>query len=273
MKFLFTIALWALSFNVYSKDSIDAMLIVAANKHEDVTPEFLAAVGHIETGFQNIKSKKSSAAGVYQFTKTTWKQQLRDAPRSLGVSRKASVYDVKASTEIAAFFTQQNADNLRAKLRRNPTPGELYITHLLGPGGGLLMIKAPKWKRAADVVPDAVPGNKALFVNKNGDWLTVGQFRKNLSVRVNYLIKKYEPRIDRMEKELTERALDRAKPWRHWLKYDEPDYMEVSIEPHQYRVGTCSEMHRTPGYVNYCNHWPINFEAYALRRRHAMTKI
>ena len=267
------LALAATSFTAVAKENLETMLIAAANKHDHVTPELLAAIGHIETGFRNVKNKKSSAAGVYQFTQTTWKQQLKTAPKSLGVSRRASVYDVKASTEIAAFFTQQNADFLKSKLRRPATHGELYIMHLLGPSGGLAMIKAPKWKRAADVVPDAVAGNRNLFVNKNGQWISVSQFRKNLSARVERLMRAYAPKIDRMERELYERELDRQKPWRHWLTYAEIDFSEINIEYKNYVPGHCNANSKYLSFMSYCNHWPERFKAFAIRRKHVMSKI
>lgn len=273
MKHLLTfIVAMTIAFNAIAggKESIETMVITAANKHDDVSPEFLAAVGHIETGWRNIKSKKSSAAGVYQFTSSTWKSTLRSAPKSLGVSKRASVYDVKANTEMAAYFTQLNADFLRGKLRRDPTNGELYMAHLLGQSGSLDMIRAGKWRRAADVVPDAVPGNKRLFVDSKGRWLTVGQFRKSLHVRVTTLVKLYSPRIEKVTNDMYERELDRQKPWRHWLneEIDEPE--EFTVEPQPIRLGTCginSNLFHSPVA---CNDWPTRFEAFAIRRRHAM---
>lgn len=270
MKFLFIFVLWTFTFTTLAKESMEALVITAANKHEDVSPELLAAFGHIETGWRNVRSKKSSAAGIYQFTTSTWKATLKEAPKSLGVSKRASRFDVRANTEIAAFHTQQNADFLREKLRRDPTPGELYLTHLLGQSGGLSIIKAPRWKRAADVVPDAVAGNKPLFLDSKGRWLTAGQFRKTLSVKVVTLMRAYGPRIDKVTKEMYERELDRQKPWRHWLTADIEDPQPIAIEAQPIELGQCHAHSGWASVPTYCTPWNELFEAFAIRRRHPM---
>ncbi len=86
-------------------------------------------------------------------------------------------------------------------------------------------------------------------------------------------MKAYAPKIDRMERELYERELDRQKPWRHWLTAEETDFSEIVIEPSYVAVGSCSASSHHLSFMAYCNHWPEKFQAYALRRKHVMSKI
>jgi len=72
---------------------------------------------------------------------------------------------------MAAEYTAFSADMLRDAKGREPTKGELYAAHFLGPWGAVDMMKAAMRgePNAAALFPDAARANKPIFYDKAGN--------------------------------------------------------------------------------------------------------
>lgn len=142
----------------------------------------------------SAKAGTSSATGLFQFIDQTWLGMIKEhgAEHGLGqyadqISRTkggryvvadrqirreilALRYDAEISATMAAEFTRDSSFRLRATLGREPTGGELYAAHFLGPGGALQLIKAARSDdgSAASIFPDAARANRSIFYSKGG---------------------------------------------------------------------------------------------------------
>lgn len=140
------------------------------------------------------KAGTSSAAGLFQFIDQTWLGMIKEHGDEHGLGQYADQisqtrggryvvadrqirreilalrYDPEISATMAGEFTQDSADTLRGTLGREPTGGELYAAHFLGPGGALDLIRSAQAGEAsaASIFPDAARANRSIFYGKGG---------------------------------------------------------------------------------------------------------
>jgi hypothetical protein len=132
----------------------------------------------------------TSAAGLFQFTEQTWLSTLKQHGAKYGYARYAGLIeqtgdghyrvangdarkmvmdlrlDPHASASMAAELASGNASYLRGRVGRDPTSGELYAAHFLGPQGSAQLIQAVKstpQATASAIFPDAARANPAIF--------------------------------------------------------------------------------------------------------------
>lgn len=169
---------------------------------------FLMKTAHRESGFNPAaKSGASSAAGLFQFVGQTWLSTLKLHGAKHGYARYADLIqkgsdghyhvsgsdarravmdlrlDPHASSLMAGELTADSAAYLKGRTGRDPTAGELYAAHFLGPQGSAKLIEAAERHpsaTAAHLFPDAAHANKAIFY-PGGQAATVGQVLANLS--------------------------------------------------------------------------------------------
>ena len=165
--------------------------IRSASTATGVDFKFLVAQASLESGFQaDVKSKRSSAAGLFQFTSQTWLEMVRDhgakygqadlakeikaqASGRLVVADKATekqILDlrknVSLSAQMAAELTKTNASHLEKALGRTPSAADLHLAMLLGATGAVRFLKAHQANAtasAATVVPAAARENPTIF--------------------------------------------------------------------------------------------------------------
>ena len=126
--------------------------IRSASASTGVDFKFLLAQASLESGFQSdARSRRSSAAGLFQFTNQTWLQMMRDhgqkygqgalasrittqANGKLGVEDKATEQqilelrqNVELSAHMAAELTKTNAARLEKALGRKPGAYRLVV--------------------------------------------------------------------------------------------------------------------------------------------------
>jgi hypothetical protein len=156
--------------------------------------DYLLAAAKVESNLDpNVKSPTSSATGLFQFIEQTWLATLKLAGPALGYGRYAdaivqtpsgyvvpdagmrvAVMNLRrnpaANATMAGAFTRQNGIELRERLGRPATTGELYIAHFLGSNGAARLIiqaaTAPQSK-AADLFPSAAAANRSIFYDRN----------------------------------------------------------------------------------------------------------
>jgi hypothetical protein len=135
----------------------------------------------------------SSAAGLFQFVDQTWMATLKQYGAKHGYGGFADLIekgsdgrfrvdnagarravmnlklDPQASALMAGELTADHADYLRARVGREPTGGELYIAHFLGPQGSARLIEAARSQpgaSAASLFPDAASANRSIFYSQ-----------------------------------------------------------------------------------------------------------
>lgn len=169
---------------------------------------FLLSTAKRESGYNPLaRAGTSSAAGLYQFLEQTWLGALKRHGASHGYARYADLiqqgldgrfgvpgeearkavmelrFDPHASAIMAGELTAEHAAYLRGRTGREPTGGELYAAHFLGPQGSAKLIEAAANSPtvpAAALFPEAAAANHNVFF-RNGSPLSAGQVYADLS--------------------------------------------------------------------------------------------
>ena len=158
---------------------------------------FLMGTAKRESGFNpNAKAQSSSAAGLFQFVEQTWLSVVKRHGVSHGYARYAELiqqgsdgrytvpggpearkavmdlrYDPQAAATMAGELTSDHANYLRGRVGREPSGGELYAAHFLGPQGSAKLIEAYQANpgaNAAALFPEAASANRAIFYGDGG---------------------------------------------------------------------------------------------------------
>jgi hypothetical protein len=169
---------------------------------------FLMHAAKRESGYNpNAKARTSSAAGLFQFTDQTWLATLKQHGAKYGYARyadliqhggggryyvagaeaRANVMDLRMDPHAAALMAGElaadHAAYLRGRVGREPTAGELYVAHVLGPQGSAKLIDAVRVSPGASapaMFPQAAGANRAIFY-QGGRPATVAQVYANLT--------------------------------------------------------------------------------------------
>ena len=185
--------------------------IQQAARSTGISFEYLLTTARIESSLNpSAQASTSSAKGLYQFIEQTWLGTLKGSGAANGygqyadaISRNADGrYDVadptmraaimrlrgdpQASATMAGSFTRANADQLAGAIGRQPSEGELYIAHFLGPAGAGKLINAATNQpgaSAADMFPQAAAANRSIFYDASGRPRGVGDVYAKLTGR------------------------------------------------------------------------------------------
>jgi len=134
--------------------------IQRASQATGVDFSFLMRTASRESGYNpSAKAPTSSAAGLFQFTEQTWLATLKRHGAKYGYARYADLitrgsdgryrvsgeearkavmnlrFDPHAASLMVGEMTSDNAAYLAGRIGRQPTAGELYAAHFLGPQG------------------------------------------------------------------------------------------------------------------------------------------
>jgi hypothetical protein len=169
---------------------------------------FLMRAAKRESGYNpSAKAQTSSAGGLFQFLDQTWMSTLKKHGAKYGYARYAELIqqgadgryyvsgaearqavmnlklDPHASSLMAGELTSEHASYLRGRVGRDPTAGELYAAHFLGPQGSAKLIEAVRSNpraEAADLFPEAAAANRGIFY-RGGKPATVMEVYANLT--------------------------------------------------------------------------------------------
>jgi len=170
---------------------------------------FLMRTAQRESGLSaDAHAATSSAAGLFQFVEQTWLSTLKRHGAAHGYARYAELigespegrfyvpqgddarrvvmdlrYDPHASAAMAAELASDHAAYLRGRTGREPTGGELYAAHFLGPQGSAKLIEAARATpeaSAASLFPEAAGSNREVFY-RGGRAISVAELYSNLS--------------------------------------------------------------------------------------------
>jgi hypothetical protein len=177
--------------------------IYRASKLTGASFRYLLATAQVESNLNpNARVSTTSARGLFQFIEQTWLSTLKDSGRALGYGRYSDAIvrtrsgrmtvpdadmrrtilnlrqDPAANAAMAGAFTQANALKLSSRLGREPTEGELYMAHFLGPGGAARLISAAEaspQSSAAALFPQAARANASIFFDRKGGARSLAQ--------------------------------------------------------------------------------------------------
>jgi hypothetical protein len=152
---------------VSSIRSVVESAIQRASSATGVDFTFLMGTAKRESGFNPAaKARTSSASGLFQFVDQTWLSTLKKHGSKYGYARYADLIsqgsdgryrvegdearkavlglkaDPHAASLMAGELTSDHASYLRGRVGRDPTSGELYAAHFLGPAGSARLIQA-----------------------------------------------------------------------------------------------------------------------------------
>ncbi|MDR3512584.1 MAG: transglycosylase SLT domain-containing protein [Caulobacteraceae bacterium] len=194
-----------------SVDSIRDVVQVAIERASSATGvdfSFLLGTARRESGYNpGAKAPTSSAAGLFQFVEQTWLSTLKKHGAKYGYARYADLIqagpdgryhvqgaearravmdlrlDPHAASLMAGELASDHASYLRGRMGRDPTAGELYAAHFLGPQGSAKLIEAVRTSPqtlAAGLFPEAAASNHSIFY-RDGRAATVGEVYANLT--------------------------------------------------------------------------------------------
>ena len=169
---------------------------------------FLMRTAKRESGFNpSAKAQTSSAGGLFQFVEQTWLGALKQHGAKHGYAAFADLIkttgdgrfsvaggdahkavmalrmDPKAASLMAGELASDNAAYLRGRVGRQPTSGELYAAHFLGPKASADLIEARQTRpghSAAALFPEAAAANPAIFY-RDGRPASVAEIYANLT--------------------------------------------------------------------------------------------
>jgi hypothetical protein len=159
--------------------------------------DFLVAQASLESGFRgNVHANRSSAAGLFQFTGSTWLRMMHDHGAQSGYADLAKsiklnahgaavvadkqterkILELRGNNRLSALFAAEyaktNGHRLEAVTGHKATPAELHLAHLLGPNGAIKFIKAHDvngGQSAAEIAPAAARQNPGLFYSRGSN--------------------------------------------------------------------------------------------------------
>lgn len=144
------------------KDTIEA-----AAKLVGVDPDTMVRMAAIESSFNpSAAASTSSASGLFQFTKDTWRAMIDKYGRQYGYSSQTPTTDAKASSIMAAHMLKDAQKFVSSKIKRPFGPTEAYMTHFLGMGGAVQFLQAMETNPAAiaaQIMPKAAAANTSIF--------------------------------------------------------------------------------------------------------------
>jgi hypothetical protein len=144
---------------------------------------YLLAQARIESGLNpSARAATSSAAGLYQFTGSTWLAMLDKHGAAYGVpsasanpAARSQLLALRADPELSAIMAGElagdNRDYLTGQLGREPDHSELYLAHFLGAEGAgkfLSALAVNPGTSAAALLPKAAAANRGIFFGAGG---------------------------------------------------------------------------------------------------------
>jgi hypothetical protein len=234
--------------------------IASAAENSGVDFDYLYKQAHLESGLDpSAKAKTSSASGLFQFTKGTWRNTVlqHGAEHGLGWAANAVAqqtdlaavdalrFDPEASADMAGELASDNRAALSSALGRDPDQVDMYLAHFLGSAGAAKFLQAyaaDPSTAAAPLLPQAAASNRSVFYNSNGTARSVGEIHDLFAAKMG-AVAPSAPAISTYRSEVTqasaasnmERPLELANfepmPHRLSLAFAQASYAKLSNLP------------------------------------------
>ena len=192
---------------IQAGNAIESVIRKAADR-TGVDFGFLLKTARRESSLNpKAKAGTSSAAGLFQFVEQTWLGQLKRHGAKHGYGAYAAMiekgadgrlrcnsdearrtvmnmrFDASCSSLMAGELASDHAAYLKGRIGREPTEGELYAAHFMGPKGAAKLIEAQGRSpeaSAAGLFPQAAAANRSIFY-RNGRSATVEELYAKLT--------------------------------------------------------------------------------------------
>jgi hypothetical protein len=172
----------------------------------------MLASAQMESGLDpNAQAPTSSATGLFQFIDQTWLDAIRQYGPQHGLCAEAAsvvrrngaltvddpatrqrILDLRKNPAVASALAGDHlrgvSNRIAITLGHPPDAAEIYLGHLLGPGGASQILQAVRTtpnQSASDLLPAAASANPTLFSSPGGTPYTVTQFMDHLRDRVS----------------------------------------------------------------------------------------
>jgi hypothetical protein len=151
--------------------------IAKAARDVGVDPQTLQRIAELESSGNPaaVNPKNPDAVGLFQITAGTAAQY--------GLDDRT---DPKASAQTAAELMKDNANVLRAKLGRDPTPAELYLAHQQGATGAAALLSHPDQSAVEALTPvygSAAKAEKRILDNGGTSGMSAAAFTNMWSAK------------------------------------------------------------------------------------------
>lgn len=180
--------------------------IARAARATGVDFDYLLAQARMESSLDPAaRAATSSAAGLYQFTGSTWLQTLdrhgaahgldwaetaieggRVRDPALREAVMALRFDPSAAALMAGELANDNRAALTDVLGRDPDAAELYLAHFLGSDGAARLLSADPEQSAAALFPRPAAANRTIFFAPDGAPRSVGQVVEVIRSKVGH---------------------------------------------------------------------------------------
>lgn len=179
-----------------------AGVIDKASEMVGVDKALMYAMAKQESGFDpKAGAKTSSAKGLYQFIKGTWKAMVEKYGSKYPILKERGPEDAEANAVAGALFIKENSEYLKKNnIPVNATT--VYAAHFLGPFGAKTLLTADPNRDASTLMPQAAKANENIFYEKTGKKVdkskprTVKQVIDVLFQKVGQYQQKYAQALD-----------------------------------------------------------------------------
>lgn len=176
--------------------------IASAAERSGVDFDYLYKQAHLESGLDPAaKAKTSTASGLFQFTKGTWRNTVLQHGTDNGLGWAANAiasqtdlaavdalrFDPEASAAMAGELASDNRSALTGALGREPDEVDLYLAHFLGSAGATKFLQAysaDPTTPAASLLPQAAASNRSVFYTAAGAQRSVGEIRDMFAAKM-----------------------------------------------------------------------------------------
>ena len=179
--------LFLLSFNVFSTSLFNQTknILIEAGELSNTNPVDLTTIAAIESSFKtNVKSKTSSARGLFQFTKRTWRVTVNSYKHKYQV-KDWDIENPLHNTLMGAEYLNENKRILEKRLKRKVTLTDTYLAHLLAPRRVVEMNLLSQSILMSDLYPKLAKYNTALFYQPDGRSRTISEFKQLIKNKIN----------------------------------------------------------------------------------------
>lgn len=169
--------------------------ILRASAVTGADPVYLMALADKESSFSaDVKARRSSAEGLFQFIDSTWLKAIKAYGPKYGLVAEAAAIDMTGgepsvaagemrrhlldlrrdpylSSLMAGEMAQRNSALLAEAIGREPTESEAYLAHFFGIDHAeafVALLQASPRQRASKAFPAAAHANRRLFFAQRG---------------------------------------------------------------------------------------------------------
>jgi Transglycosylase SLT domain len=132
-------------------------------------PACMLAFADIESSFQpGVSAKGTSATGLYQFISSTWTAMVTKYGSRYNVGF-SQINDPTANALMGGQLLNDDAAYLKKQGIANPTPGQLYMCHMMGQAGATRLITAAQTtpNGSASLAFPAQAAKNPVFTNRS----------------------------------------------------------------------------------------------------------